>query len=68
MILFVERYWKWTGGSNRYHDFKRSADPKGSEQLILLVEKEEKAEREKKERKETERRSGAAQILGGNRG
>jgi len=34
----VERYREWTGGIERYHEFKRSADSKGSEQLVLLVE------------------------------
>ena len=37
----VERYREWTSGSERYHELKRRAVSKGSEQLVLLVEQRE---------------------------
>ena len=63
MSSIVERYREWASGSERYHEFKRRAVSKGSEQLVLLVEqKEEGWERKERKRREAEERRGSADV------
>lgn len=55
------RYRECTDRSERYHEFKRRADSKGSEQLVLRVDKEKKVKREKGKKKADGTRKGSAE-------